>query len=67
MPSSVAVPDGCGVSKNSTLLIEAVGSLALAVIVTLEPGVNEAPAAGLVIATAGVCVAPLQASPLTVK
>ena len=46
VPTSVVVPDGCGVSKNSTLVIDAVGSLALAVIVTSEPGVNDAPRPG---------------------
>lgn len=66
VPMRVALPPA-GVSKNSTLLIVAVGSLALAVIVMLDPGVNEAPEAGLVICTDGACAAPLHAKPLTVK
>jgi hypothetical protein len=43
------------------LLIDAVGSLALAVTGTLAPGANPAPDAGLVMFTDGTWAAPLQA------
>src|ERR1035438_2908495 len=67
---AVAVPSSTGVcevpgsveaSKNSTLEIDAVGSLAFAVIDAVDPGVNAAPDAGLVMLTDGTCAAPLQA------
>lgn len=60
-------PGSSEVSKNSTLVMDAVGSLALAATATLVPGVTEPPEDGLVMLTDGTCCAPLQAKPLTVK
>jgi hypothetical protein len=70
VPSSAGVcdvPGSIDAAKNSTLAIDAVGSLALAVIATLAPGATDPPDAGVVMLTDGTCVAPLHAYPLIVK